>query len=126
MNNSSDNSVYIDCDEMILEVKKAFEFKRIFLAYGKNITIDSNSGLFPDFASDVELTHIKYESFCNSLENSIIFMANNNSYFNQYCSSEAYKDSNGDFDYLMLAKCVGIIRDVLYSNQESLCNNEFS
>ena len=52
-------------------------------------------------------------------------MANNNSYFNQYCSSEEYKDSNGDFDYLMLAKCVGIIRDILYSNQELLCNNEF-
>lgn len=88
------------------------------MAYGKNISVDSKSGLFPDFASDVELTHMQYNLFYNELSDSVLFEANKDSYFNQFCYSHSYHKSNGDIDYLMLAKCVGVIRDILYLNLE--------
>ena len=114
---------YKYCSKIINDFKEASGFKRTFLAYDNNISIKKGDTFFPEFANNIELTNSKHAFFIQNLSESVISVANNDSYYQEWCSVEGYQNSNGDINYGILFNCAKIIGDILNTEIETSCSD---
>ncbi len=113
---------YKYCNKIMSNWKDASGFFRTFISYDNKTPIKKGDTFFPEFASNAELTNSKYTAFIQSLSEFVISAANNNPYYNEWCSSNEHQDLKGDINYGTLRTCVQVIKTILDAEMQDLCH----